>query len=71
VRRAEGNLLIVAVNLDPRSAQEGVAVVPVALGLPPAYTATELLTGDEFHWRIGRNFLRLDPGQSHILQVAV
>src|SRR5262245_45090691 len=62
VRQAEGSLLIVAVNLDPRSAQEGVAVVPVSLGLPPAYTATELLSGEEFHWRIGRNFLRLDPG---------
>ncbi len=56
------------VNLDPRSAQEGQAVVPVSLGLPPAYAATELLTGTEFHWRSGRNFLRLEPGQSHVLR---
>jgi starch synthase (maltosyl-transferring) len=71
VRRAEGSTLIVAVNLDPRSTQEGVAVVPVSLGLPPAYAATELLSGEEFHWRIGRNFLRLDPGQSHIIRCDV
>jgi starch synthase (maltosyl-transferring) len=68
-RRAEGNVLIVCVNIDPRSAQEGVAVIPVALGLPPAFAASELLAGDEFHWRSGRNYLRLGPGRSHILRV--
>jgi starch synthase (maltosyl-transferring) len=68
-RRAEGNVLIVCVNLDPRSSQEGVAIVPVALGLPPAFAASELLSAEEFHWRSGRNFLRLEPGQSHILRV--
>ena len=56
-------------NLDPASPQEGVAVVPVSLGLPPAFSASELLSGEEFHWRLGRNFLRLEPGQSHILRV--
>jgi starch synthase (maltosyl-transferring) len=69
VRRAEGNVLIVCVNLDPRATQEGVAVVPVSLGLPPAYAASELLSGEEFRWRIGRNYLRLEPGRSHILRV--
>jgi starch synthase (maltosyl-transferring) len=69
VRRALGNIVIVIVNLDPYSAQEGAAVVPASLGLPPAYSADELLGGMTFHWRIGRNFVRLGPGQSHILQV--
>jgi starch synthase (maltosyl-transferring) len=69
LRRAEENTLIVCVNLDPGSAQEGVAVVPAALGLPPAFAASELLSGDEFHWRLGRNFVRLGPGRSHILRV--
>jgi starch synthase (maltosyl-transferring) len=69
VRRAEGNVLVVCVNLDPRAQQEGVAIVPVSLGLPPAFAASELLSGEEFHWRSGRNFLRLGPGQSHILRV--
>ncbi len=71
VRRALDDVVIVVVNLDPRSAQEGVAVVPVSLGLPPAYSADELLSGTTFHWRIGRNFVRLEPGQSHILSVHV
>ena len=43
--------------------------MPVWLGLPPAYGATELLAGHEFHWRIGRNFVRLEPGQAHVLRV--
>lgn len=70
VRRALDNTVIVVVNLDPRSPQEGVAVVPVTLGLAPAFSAEELLEGRTFHWRIGRNFVRLGPGQSHILQVS-
>jgi starch synthase (maltosyl-transferring) len=68
-RRAEGNFLIVCVNLDYASAREGVAVVPATFGLPPAFAASELLSGSEFHWRLGRNFLRLEPGQSHILRI--
>jgi starch synthase (maltosyl-transferring) len=69
VRRAKGNVLIVCVNLDPRAPEEGVAVVPVTLGLPPAFAASELLSDQEFHWRSGRNYVRLAPGQSHILRV--
>ena len=69
LRRTKENTLIVCVNLDPGSAQEGVAVVPAAFGLPPAFAASELLSGDEFHWRLGRNFVRLGPGRSHILRV--
>jgi starch synthase (maltosyl-transferring) len=69
LRRAEDNVVIVCVNLDPASAREGVTVVPASLGLPPAFSASELLSGEGFHWRLGRNFLRLDPGQSHILRV--
>jgi starch synthase (maltosyl-transferring) len=69
LRRTEDNTLIVCVNLDPRAAQEGVAVVPAAFGLPPAFAGSELLSGDEFHWRLGRNFVRLGPGRSHILRV--
>jgi starch synthase (maltosyl-transferring) len=69
VRRAEGNVVLVCVNLDPRAEQEGVVVVPVSLGLPPAFAATELLTDETFHWRIGRNYVRLAPGQSHVLRV--
>ncbi|HKP17455.1 MAG TPA: alpha-1,4-glucan--maltose-1-phosphate maltosyltransferase [Gaiellaceae bacterium] len=68
-RRVAGNVLLVCVNLDPRAEHEGVVVIPVMLGLPPAFAATELLTDEEFHWRIGRNYVRLGPGQSHVLRV--
>jgi len=68
-RRRGGNVVIVCVNLDPLAEHEGVVVVPASLGLPPAYAVTELLDGGSFHWRIGRNFVRLGPGKSHVLRV--
>ena len=46
-----------------------VTVVPAALGLPPAFAVRDLLTGTDYRWRIGRNYVRLDPGQSHVLHV--
>jgi starch synthase (maltosyl-transferring) len=61
--------VLVVVNLDPRRAQEGVTVVPAALGLAPAFTVRDLLTDDDHAWRIGRNYVRLDPGGAHVLHV--
>jgi hypothetical protein len=61
--------VIVCVNLDPFSTRDGVCTIPVELGLPPAFEAAELLSDSVFSWRSGRNFLRLEPGQSHILRV--
>jgi starch synthase (maltosyl-transferring) len=66
-----GNAVIVCVNLDPFSGQEGLAILPASLGLPPAFGVRDLL-GDETHgWRIGRNYLGLGPGKSHVLRVEV
>jgi starch synthase (maltosyl-transferring) len=61
--------VLVVVNLDPRRVQEGVTVVPAALGLAPAFTVRDLLTDDDHAWRIGRNYVRLDPGGAHVLHV--
>ena len=61
--------VLVVVNLDPRDAQEGVTVVPAALGLPPAFTVRDLLADEDHAWRIGRNYVRLEPGKSHVLRV--
>jgi len=44
-------------------------VIPAALGLPPAFTVRDLLADENHAWRIGRNYVRLGPGQSHILHV--
>ena len=68
---AEGaNVVLVCVNLDPRTMREGVVVVPVWLGLPPAFRVVDLLTDEAHDWRAGRNYVRLEPGQSHVLAVA-
>jgi starch synthase (maltosyl-transferring) len=61
--------VLVVVNLDPQRAQEGVTVVPAALGLPPAFTARDLLADEDHAWRIGRNYVRLEPGKCHVLHI--
>ena len=68
-KRWEENTVIVAVNVDPFERREGVAVLPAWLGLPPAFPVRDLLTGDSYSWRIGRNYVGLGPGQSHVLRV--
>ena len=69
VRREGDNTVLIVVNLDPFEWREGVAIVPAATGLPPAYPVQDLLTGETYFWHIGRNFVRLGPGQSHIFRV--
>ena len=67
-RRGE-NSVVTVVNLDPAATQVGVCVVPVSTGLPPAYPVRDLLTGEKWTWRIGRNYVKLAPGQSHLLRI--
>ena len=57
----DGETIIAVVNVDPHHAQEGVTIVPYELGLPPAFTVEDLLSGESFDWRLGRNYVRLDP----------
>jgi starch synthase (maltosyl-transferring) len=70
-KHARGNTIITVVSVDPHQAQEGLAIVPADLGLPPTFTAHDLLTGDRFLWRIGQNYVRLEPGvrQAHVVRV--
>ncbi len=67
-RRGE-NTVVTVVNLDPAATQVGVCVVPVSTGLPPAYQVRDLLTNERWTWRIGRNYVKLAPGQSHVLRI--
>jgi starch synthase (maltosyl-transferring) len=67
-RRGE-NTVVTVVNLDPTATQVGVCVVPVSTGLPPAYPVRDLLSDETWTWRIGRNYVRLGPGQSHLLRI--
>ena len=67
-KQSGGNTLITVVNIDPHQTQEGVAVVPAGLGLPPTFAVHDLLSDERFTWRIGPNYVRLEPGvrQAHV-----
>ena len=75
LKRTGDNAVVVVVNLDPFAAQEGVCVLPASTGLPPAYRVHDLLVGadvvddGDWTWRIGRNYVRLEPGRSHVLRI--
>jgi starch synthase (maltosyl-transferring) len=69
LKRTGDNAVIVVVNLDPLAAQEGVCLVPVSTGLPPAYRVRDLLAATDWTWHIGRNYVRLEPGRSHLLRI--
>jgi starch synthase (maltosyl-transferring) len=69
LKRRGANTVVTVVNLDPRAPQAGVCVLPVSTGLPPAYPVRDLLSGETWTWRIGRNYVRLGPGQSHVLRI--
>jgi starch synthase (maltosyl-transferring) len=70
-KQLPGNTLITVVNLDPHHAQEGAVLIPAQLGVAPVFPVHDLLTGDHYDWRIGSNYVRLDPAssQAHILRV--
>jgi starch synthase (maltosyl-transferring) len=72
-KHSHGNTIITVVSLDPQQAQEGLAIIPANLGLPPSFTAHDLLTDERFLWRIGANFVRLEPGvrQAHVIRVEI
>jgi len=63
------DIVVTVVNLDPAAVQTGVCVVPVSTGLPPAYPVRDLLSGEKWTWRIGRNYIKLAPGKSHLLRI--
>jgi starch synthase (maltosyl-transferring) len=69
LKQHDGNTVVTIVNLDPRATQVGVCVVPVSTGLPPAYPVRDLLSEETWTWRIGRNYVSLGPGQSHVLRI--
>jgi starch synthase (maltosyl-transferring) len=70
-KRTGDNTVIVAVNLDPHHTQEGIVNVPAWLGTAPAFRVRDLLDDQAYDWSIGRNYLRLAPGQrmAHVMRV--
>ncbi len=68
------NIIIAVVNLDPHSTQSGWVDVPNdIIGLPSesAFVASDLLTGKDYSWKTGRNYVSLNPdvSQAHIFRV--
>jgi len=70
-KQSGADTVICVVNIDPHQPQQGVAVVPASLGLPPSFTVHDVLTGERYGWRIGANFVGLAPyhRQAHVLEV--
>ncbi len=68
---AKGTDVAVAVNLDPLRPREDVVVVPPDLGVPDEFPVRDLLTGESYRWRIGRNYVGLAPGGAHVMKIGV
>ena len=70
-KREGPNALICVVNLDPHNAQEGLVHIPYELGVPPAFSLEDVLDGQSYQWRLGGNYVRLDPAEraGHVLRV--
>jgi starch synthase (maltosyl-transferring) len=68
-KQSPSDTLIVTVNLDPFSTAEGLITVPPELGLPFSFAVQDLLSDDTYAWRTGGNYVRLAPGQAHLLHV--
>ena len=71
VKRTGSDTIITVACLDAHTPQEGMVTVPASVGVPPAFTAHDLLSGERYAWRIGQNFVRLAPGwrMAHVLTV--
>jgi starch synthase (maltosyl-transferring) len=70
-KRAGSNVVINVVNLDPVTPHEALVNVPYDLGVPPAYTVTDLLDVARYDWHVGGNYVRIDPAErpGHVLRV--
>jgi starch synthase (maltosyl-transferring) len=69
LKRTDDNAVISVVNLDPMRTHEGVCILPASSGLAPAYRVRDVVSESEWTWHLGRNYVRLQPGQSHVLVV--
>jgi starch synthase (maltosyl-transferring) len=68
-KRTDDSAVICVVNLDPMRTHEGVCVLPASTGLAPTYRVHDVVGESDWTWHLGRNYVRLQPGQSHVLVV--
>jgi starch synthase (maltosyl-transferring) len=70
LKRWEDDAVAVVVNVDPFAEREGLVIVPSSLGLPEAFPVRDELSGADYAWRTGRNYVKLAPGQAHVMAIA-
>jgi starch synthase (maltosyl-transferring) len=68
VRALGDDVVLVVVNLDPYAVHDGVCVLPPALGLGERVAVVDMLGGEAYDWGV-RNYVRLGPGQAHVMEV--
>jgi starch synthase (maltosyl-transferring) len=70
-KQSRGETIVCVISLDPHGDQKGSVTIPASLGVPPAFTAHDLLSGERYPWHIGANFVDLAPGwrMGHVIRV--
>jgi starch synthase (maltosyl-transferring) len=70
-KRTGDNTVITVVSVDPHHTQEGIVNVTTELGTAPVFKVRDLLDDQLYDWTIGRNYVRLAPGQrmAHLMKV--
>ncbi|MBE2317574.1 DUF3416 domain-containing protein [Solirubrobacter sp. CPCC 204708] len=72
-KQEPGNTIITVTNLDPHNQQSGLVTIPALLGLPPVFVVEDQFTGNHYDWRIGQNYVELNPHvvgkQFHLFKV--
>ena len=43
--------------------------MPPGIGLPDEFPVRDLLTGENYRWRTGRNYVGLAPGGAHVMKI--
>ncbi|HEX4493654.1 MAG TPA: alpha-1,4-glucan--maltose-1-phosphate maltosyltransferase [Acidimicrobiia bacterium] len=68
VKREGRDAVITCVNVDPVTYSEGLVHVPECFSTP-VFGVVDLLSGAEYEWHVGGNYVRLPPGGAHVLAV--
>jgi starch synthase (maltosyl-transferring) len=66
-KQSSSDTLVIVVNLDPFSPREGLVTIPPEVDLPESFAVQDLLSGETYAWTTAGNYVRLAPGQAHVL----
>jgi starch synthase (maltosyl-transferring) len=69
-KQTRRNTVITIVNVDCDWAQAGAVVLPAHLNLAPVMGVHDVISDQDFTWRLGHNYVRLEPGASHVAVVS-